>query len=291
MTCLPNLLIIGAPKCGTSSLHHYLDQHPRIQMSEPKELNFFTRQKPNSRRGLSWYESHFDPAFPVRGESSGYAFHPYARGAPALAATIVPDARIVYLVGDPIDRIVSHYVHRVAAGRERRSFDRVVGALPGETGAEEVAELPGPPGYLARSLYHMQLEQWRPYFPDSRIHVVDQDRLRGDRAAALAEIAAFLELEPSFPAQGIAAVHNPSAGKRQPSRLGRLARRLGRATGGRALLSERARGRLIGSRSFTRSLRAPAVTADQRRMLTDLLRDDVSGLRAHTGQSFSGWSL
>ena len=66
---LPNLIIIGGLKCGTTSIHHYLGLHPEIQMSKPKELNFFVEEL-NWDLGLDWYASRFDDRFEVRGESS-----------------------------------------------------------------------------------------------------------------------------------------------------------------------------------------------------------------------------
>ena len=66
---LPNLIIIGGLKCGTTSIHHYLGLHPEIQMSKPKELNFFVEEL-NWDLGLDWYASRFDDRFKVRGESS-----------------------------------------------------------------------------------------------------------------------------------------------------------------------------------------------------------------------------
>ena len=66
---MPNLIIIGGLKCGTTSIHHYLGLHPEIQMSKPKELNFFVDEL-NWDLGLDWYASRFDDRFKVRGESS-----------------------------------------------------------------------------------------------------------------------------------------------------------------------------------------------------------------------------
>jgi hypothetical protein len=66
---LPNLLILGAQKCGTSGLHYYLGLHPEVSMSKPKELNFFIEER-NWTRGTDWYKRHFDASATVRGESS-----------------------------------------------------------------------------------------------------------------------------------------------------------------------------------------------------------------------------
>ncbi len=292
MGALPNLLVIGGMKCGSSSLHHYLGQHPLIQMSEPKELNYLTRQKPNSRRGVDWYESHFDPGFPVRGESSpGYTFYPYARGAPERAAEIVPNARLIYLVRDPIDRLLSHYVHRVASGSEKRSFEEIMKTLHQELDAEEEERLPGPPGYLVRSLYGLQLEQWRRRFPDSRILVVDHSDLRDRRRSVLAEIERFLDLSRPFPDGAATEIINPSGGKRRPSGFGAWARQAGRRTGLRALLPASARRRLIASRSFTNQFERPRLRQEHRAQLAGLLSKDASRFRSLARKPFASWSI
>ena len=114
---LPNLIIIGGLKCGTTSLHHYLSLHPEIAMSRPKELNFFVAEL-NWPLGRDWYAAHFDPKAPVRGESS-----PHYTNSPAFAGVadrmrdILGEAvRLIYVVRDPIDRMLSHYLHNVGGG-------------------------------------------------------------------------------------------------------------------------------------------------------------------------------
>src|ERR687894_2292944 len=73
---LPNLIVIGAQKCGTSVLHYYLSLHPEVSMSRPKELNFFIEER-NWPRGLDWYKSQFDGDARVRGEASpNYTAYP-----------------------------------------------------------------------------------------------------------------------------------------------------------------------------------------------------------------------
>src|SRR5205085_10467190 len=102
---LPNLIVIGAAKCGTTSLHRYLDLHPEVAMSKTKQLHFFT-EKENWGRGLAWYESHFDTPAQVRGESTpAYSAWPVHRGVPERIARVVPDTRLIYLVRDPVERV------------------------------------------------------------------------------------------------------------------------------------------------------------------------------------------
>ena len=119
---LPNLLIIGAAKCGTTSLHAYLDQHPDVFMARPgpdsrgeKEMRFFWRDDWYER--LDWYQEQFDPRARVRGEATpSYAHYPYLRDVPRRIHSLVPDARFIYIVRDPIERIVAHWVQARADG-------------------------------------------------------------------------------------------------------------------------------------------------------------------------------
>ena len=121
---LPNLIIIGGLKCGTTSIHHYLGLHPEIQMSKPKELNFFVEEL-NWDLGLDWYASRFDDRFKVRGESSPhYTNLPRFDGVAERIHANCPDARLLYMVRDPIKRILSHWVHATGAGYETRRAGR-----------------------------------------------------------------------------------------------------------------------------------------------------------------------
>lgn len=94
---LPNFLVIGAMKAGTTSMHRYLDAHPDVFMATQKELNFFIEEL-NWSKGLGWYEERFAEAgdATARGEASpGYAGYPVRRGVPERIAATLPDARFV----------------------------------------------------------------------------------------------------------------------------------------------------------------------------------------------------
>lgn len=113
---LPTFIVIGAMKCGTTSLYYALDAHPEIEMSDRKETDFFIRAR-NYRRGTDWYEDRFPASGQARGECSpNYTkAHLFPRVARRMH-DLVPDVHLVYMVRDPIDRIVSHYVGNRAVG-------------------------------------------------------------------------------------------------------------------------------------------------------------------------------
>src|SRR5688572_24468381 len=112
---LPNFFIIGAMKAGTTSLWQYLRRHPEIFMSKLKEPGYFTEEL-RWDQGIEWYRSLFDDAGSARavGEAStSYTKWPRFAGIPARMHALVPEARLIYLVRDPGDRIRSHYIHNL----------------------------------------------------------------------------------------------------------------------------------------------------------------------------------
>src|SRR3954465_8128427 len=123
---LPNLLVIGATKAGTTTLWHYLDVHPEIFMAPDKELHFFDLDE-NWAKGVDWYAERFAGAQgqAVIGEATpGYTRYPHRPEAAKRAFATVPDAKRFYRAPAPIERIRSHYVQEVGQGRERKPFPR-----------------------------------------------------------------------------------------------------------------------------------------------------------------------
>jgi Sulfotransferase domain len=277
---LPNLIVIGAAKCGTTSLHEYLDEHPQISMSREKELHFFVDRK-NWGRGLAWYESHFDASARVRGESSpGYTAFPLYRGVPERMAETIPDAKLIYLVRDPVERIVSHYTHRTVNWPEMPSLEKAL------------ADPHLRKWLVTPSRYWLQLEQYLARFPAEQILVVDSDELRAARVDVLARIFAFLRVDSAFRSQGFERTHNAATGRIRRNRAGNAVSVLLERTLGPT------RSRMLRTRA-PRALKAPfreeappvVVPETVRGELEEELRDEVARLRSHTGLAFAGWTL
>ncbi len=278
---LPNLIIIGAPKCGTTSLHFYLDQHPEISMSERKELRYFSR--PDWRERREWYERQFegfDTA--VRGEASPrYTRYPDFPEVPLRAYSMVPEAKLIYLVRDPVDRTVSHWVQRVADG-DRTPFEHYVGEW----------DRPDNP-IVAASKYATQAERYLEFFPRSQLLVVDQHDLKVDREATLREIFGYLGVKDTFHSPRFDEERNThsekyaltSVGKPLWNRaLGPAVRRLPTA------LEDPVRRHAI--RRLSRPITAPSVIDPEfRPRLEALLKGEADRLRALTGQPFASWSV
>ncbi len=188
---LPNVIVIGAMKCGTTALHRYLDQHPEICMSRPKELNFFfgpadaaSWHVGNWSRGLAWYRCQFPPDATVRGESSPGYTSPDHPGVAERMAAVVPAARLVYLVRDPLERAVSQYRHHRADGTERR--------------APEEALLDPASQYVSRGRYYQRLRPFLDRFPPERIAVVAHEELLAARRLTLRGLFRFVGVDDGF---------------------------------------------------------------------------------------------
>ena len=182
---LPNLIIIGGLKCGTTSLHHYLNLHPEVAMSRPKELNFFVTEL-NWPLGRDWYAGHFDPSAPVRGESS-----PHYTNRPAFAGVsqrmrelLGESTRVIYVVRDPIDRMLSHYMHNVGGGYDERPIEEAL-ADPQSS-------------YVTRSRYFFQLEPYLDAFGSGSIQIVSREELKNARPETMRRAFEFCGVDPNF---------------------------------------------------------------------------------------------
>ena len=199
---LPDFLVIGAQKAGTTALYAYLRWHPGIAGPSWKEVSFFDR---HWWRGEAWYRGQFPLRAGERlvGEASpSYLFHPLA---PERARSLVPEAKLVALLRDPVDRAYSQYQHEVALGREPLSFEDALAAederLVGEV--ERLIEDPRAFSrawwdhtYTARGRYAEQLERWLEAFPSEQLLVVRTEDLGERPAETYGSILAFLGAEP-----------------------------------------------------------------------------------------------
>lgn len=278
---LPNLLIIGAAKAGTTSLHRYLSLHPDVFMSRRKELHLFS--KPDWHERVRWYRAQFTEALPVRGESSPeYTMHPWFPDVPQRARRLIPDARLIYLVRDPIERLVAQYVEHLALGFERRRID------------DALADYESPENrFVTASRYAYQLDRWREEFPDRRILVIDQAELLEARAETLRRAFSFLGVDENFSSPDFNRLYNARLAKVRPNRLGLWLHNRGLL--GKAREASRALPTTVRDRWLKPLVSDPvasvALDPALRVELESYLAAEIERLRSHTGLAFARWSI
>ncbi len=222
---LPDWLIVGAQKAGTSSLFDLLGQHPSVATPYLKELDYFSWFHD---RSLGWYRAFFPlrRAGLVTGEASPYYF--YDERSAARIAGVLPVARIIVLLRDPTDRTVSHYHHVHKRGLEPLGLSEALDAEP-ERLAGEKQRVRDDPGYVSMRLRHWsyvdrgryaeQLERWLAVYPPDQVLVVCAETLFRRPDQAYARTLEFLGLSPfvpaSFRAQNVNSYDTPDAAIRR----------------------------------------------------------------------------
>ncbi len=278
----PNLVVIGAAKCATTSLHAYLDAHPDVAMSPVKEPQFF--QDPHREEWVDQYRGLFDPTVRVTGESSTlYSRAPAVPGVAANLAAAVPDARLIYLVRDPVDRALAAYAEERTHGFERRPIE------------EAFADLDDPyEPHLAASRYAEQLQHYLVHFDPAQVLVIDMHDLAQEPEATMTRIFGFLDVDPRRvvgTGSGFSVRLNPRAEKVEyPPAVRRL--RSSPALRLAYRLPPRLReGLLAPLRSaLARRIELPP-DEELRARLAQHLAADAELLRTLTGRAFERWSV
>jgi sulfotransferase family protein len=203
---LPDFLIIGAQRCGTTSLYNYLAAHPCVGAATKKEIRFFDV---NWTRGVNWYRTHFPPQIRrllhshklLTGEATPYyLYHP---AVPERVRGVLPGAKFLVLLRNPADRAYSHHQMQVRCGMEALRFEEALAQEAERLAAS--AELPdmddGPSSlehrrysYLARGIYADQLERWFKVFPPDRFLILNSEQFYAAPAGVLEQVVAFLGL-------------------------------------------------------------------------------------------------
>jgi hypothetical protein len=296
---LPNLLIIGAAKAGTTSLHGYLQRHPQAYMSALKEPRYFAYDGEVAESfagpdasGLieaivktqADYERLFDEAEDARvvGESSpAYLYSPTA---PARIHKTVPSAKLVVALRDPAERAYSHWVDNVGAGWEPvLDFEQALDLADQRQRENWWRKW----DYIGHGYYAEQLSRYLQLFPREQIKVLLFEDLKGDPDAVIRELLLFLELDPTLEhpgirrenAGGVPRSRTLAAVASNPNALRTTARRL---------LPRSLRAR-VRREIAARNVHKPAMAPSARMRLVETYRRDIDLLADLIGRDLSSW--
>jgi hypothetical protein len=273
---LPDFIIIGAMKCGTTTLYRYLSEHPQIEMSREKETDFFVSEK-NWDKGIDWYCNQFTRGDLVRGEASpNYTKCRDFAGVPDRMVQFCPDARLIYIVRDPVKRAESQFRHSFIMG----TLDP---ELEGFADSHEYKHI------MDASHYARQLDAYYEHYPKESILVLDFDDLVRDPQSVMDEITTHIGVG-ELKIQDIGAQNDSSELSKVPAPILRFAQtRLGRNLAD--LVSRETRDRIRRGLAFGKSRKAPDFPPDLIDRMRRDLAEDAKRFRELTGRPFSSWSV
>lgn len=200
---LPNLLILGGQKCGSTSLFNYLIPHPQVARGRTKEVHYFDLQY---ARGERWYRAQYPlgrsaDRFVIPDATPYYLFDPRCA---ERAAQVVPGARLIALLRCPVERAYSQYRHSFSRGYETRTFsaaireeieridpDKPLAAFKGESSESRRQQ-----SFVRRGIYATQIAAWLQHFPRDQLLLLDANDFFSDTAGAMRTITDFLHIAP-----------------------------------------------------------------------------------------------
>ena len=294
----PTFIGIGPPRCGTTSVYHYLKQHPQVFMSPVKETHFFAYQilekdilagraiLHDPVTSVQQYEALFRGAGTARaiGEiSPGYLWR--AGVAEAIHGAL-PDARLFCILRNPIDRAYSAYRAHVADGQESRSFEQVVRE---ETDSPSKYPLGGTNYHIRIGMYAFHLEPYRKLFREAQLKICFYEDLESSAEHFMRELFAFIGVDPELVVD-TSSRFNTMGGRQlerrlQSSGLGWVSRRL------RKLIPRRLYYFLYRgySAAVTGIPGAATIRRETREQMRDAYAADIAALQSLTGRDLSNW--
>ena len=272
----PELFVIGAQKCGTTTLWAQLDRHPEISMTATKETNHFLW---HYEEGAAFYDGLFDTSARIRGEACpNYTALPFSEGVAGRIAEAAPRARLIYAVRDPVDRIVAHWMHTIQKGVETADFAATVAANDFALSQ-----------YVLQSRYWSQLQPYLAAFPRGQVRVILLEDLGRDPVGVMRDLYGFAGVDPqAVPADALhQRLHRSDTMKRPPRIVQRTL-----LHGARLTTARPSRRRLRVATWLTstvgRPIGRPSPGPAERERIAELVGADVAELARFLGRPLWG---
>lgn len=257
--------------------------HPQVFLPEKiKNLEFFD-ERDNWDKGIEWYKSFFignGAENKVIGEvSTEYSKYPGAVGVPANMASTIPDAKLIYLVRNPLERIISHYIHMVgAAAAENRNVNDAL---------RNVSNNP----YIDYSRYYYQLKQYLPFYKKKQILIICSEDLKNNRSQTLRKLFKFIGVDPEIKIDKEVRANMRSDRKRW-NHVGAIIRKSNKLYNKYNYFKSRfPQAGELADYFFSTPIQTPIINFEIREKLILTLTDDVQQLEKFSGMDFKEWNL
>ena len=254
---MEDFFIVGVGKCGTSSLHRYLGQHPGISVSDPKETNFFLNE-------VGSYERFFSPSdATIRGEATPEYFH--RRYVVDRIRKYNPGSKIIIIIRNPVDRAYSHYRYSVMSFKEERTFGNAIKTDHGNWNDE-----PDNRNIIRPGMYSEFIPMWTDAFSESRVLILKYEEFFKDPASEIRAVFRFLGV-PDHDI-GVQVAHNTTVELKRGSMYGVAMSRYGRLA--RRIFPNAVKGRLA-TMMYNKTAAIPPMPEEDRRFLTDIYAGEL----------------
>lgn len=275
---LPDFLVVAAPRAGTTSLHRYLDAHPQVFMAPQKEVHFFDQ---HHHRGPDWYRQQFAEAEPRQVVGDATPTYLFAPGAVERMAELLPDAKLIVVLRNPVDRAYSNYWYWRTMFPDGRSFAELARA---EMADPEAPAAEGFQPYLAMGRYLPQLRHLMDHYPRKALLVLLLEDLKEDAASAFRSVCCFLDIREDTVPKEVGRTFNPAPRLRSEQ----LRRAMLRTRAWRWLPN-----RLVNGidRLNRRPAPYPPMDPALRNELLDWYREDNEALARWLGRDLSMWNV
>lgn len=295
---LPNFLVIGAAKAGTTALWHYLRQHPELYMSRHKEPRFFALYgRPVNFRGpgdmtrfnfvteLETYQQLFAGVQDEKAIGEVSPWYMYVDSAAPAIRKLLPDVKLVAILRDPVERAFSNYLHAVNEGLEplptfREAMDAEKARIRDNWSPRF--------HYKSKGFYYRQLQHYLEYFDRSQLRIYRYEQLAADPGALFADLFEFLGVDPAFQVD-TGKRHNESRAARSRTVKHVLEHRNIIRQGAKLLVPKSLRAGIRNRISALNTGSKPQLSRRDRKDFIEIYRDDITKLEAFLGCDLSGW--
>lgn len=276
MSIWPNFFIVGAPRAGTTSLYEYLKKIPEIYMSSIKEPNYFaTNIDPNLLlskpvKEKSKYLELFKNVTSEKAIGEASPNYLWDENAPKLISENVPDAKIIIILRNPVERAYSHYLMHMSNGSENRPFKQVIEEALKSSTNDYVRRI------IECGYYYKQILNYRKYFPENQIKIFRYEDLEKNTRQMIKDILDFLGVSASIP-EDLSIRYNRYSVPRGDVSATILANNTAKNIGKKVLPNSV--GTYILKKIFNKEIKKPDLPLEEKQLLEKIYADDSRNLK------------